>query len=138
MPADVGQGLLASPPDPMRILKPGCNQQNMGGHCSCITTRSDEDTETYLAASSCAGKTHLASPPDPMRILKPLPRPKWRCPFHPCITTRSDEDTETPPPLCFHTPPHTCITTRSDEDTETWTRRSIRMYVLGLHHHPIR
>ena len=88
-------------------------------YLACITTRSDEDTETlkigdeveyYEVLASppdpmrilklqsplvCKSFTVLASPPDPMRILKP--ERIWRAMemLSTCITTRSDEDTET-------------------------------------------
>ena len=62
--------VLASPPDPMRILKQQAADGIGGIDNTCITTRSDEDTETLRAG-------------DEVEVSIP------------CITTRSDEDTET-------------------------------------------
>ena len=62
--------LLASPPDPMRILKP-------------------------WTAGMLQNPIQLASPPDPMRILKPNAVSRAVVAATTCITTRSDEDTET-------------------------------------------
>ena len=63
--------MLASPPDPMRILK------------------------LLLASMPAVIRFKLASPPDPMRILKPANGGSGGAGCGTCITTRSDEDTET-------------------------------------------
>ena len=106
--------VLASPPDPMRILKPQIAFATFHGYRTCITTRSDEDTETRVWDEIDTVLCGLASPPDPMRILK-----------HNLLM----------PPA---PPSASCITTRSDEDTETPRRRVPEKRFDNLHHHPIR
>ena len=98
----------------MRILKREVlgSVADEGG--ACITTRSDEDTETDYDDLYNAIERLLASPPDPMRILKRGPKYRAKEKHHACITTRSDEDTET-----------------------IWEPVQTQQ-PLSLHHHPIR
>ena len=80
---------------------------------TCITTRSDEDTETSEMYKGYAWQSS-------------------------CITTRSDEDTETTHLWRGQSASWTCITTRSDEDTETNQCGVQEVPTENLHHHPIR
>ncbi len=105
---------LASPPDPMRILKRQ-EARNAGlVNETCITTRSDEDTETFILRF--VGQVQQA-----------------------CITTRSDEDTETSNrrrrPLAEEE-----LASPPDPMRILKHRLNVGRHIqqVGLHHHPIR
>ena len=107
-------------------------------HSSCITTRSDEDTETQYLYESMYLTKLLASPPDPMRILKPWTAGMLQNPI---------QLASPPDPMRILKPnavsravvaATTCITTRSDEDTETTEQGAPASDQANLHHHPIR
>ena len=105
---------LASPPDPMRILKHRGFYASSGIHKLASPPDPMRILKHDEGESAYPGFTLLASPPDPMRILKP-----WM-------------------PICSRSNRPSCITTRSDEDTETiaWVVKQNNHF--NLHHHPIR
>ena len=134
-------------------------RKNLG---TCITTRSDEDTETEICRETSARRwISCITTRSDEDTETAIPDPDGPHPTA-CITTRSDEDTETVEGILeadvtlVASPPDpmrilklwplfkalvqfmACITTRSDEDTETHDAHPAAHARLGLHHHPIR